>query len=235
MIKFTCSLMLLLAFLSPLNSEEIQPLDVNFSSGNNGFVGDFSDYPVNQEAFFELAWGWENVPEAQSGDDSTSLKKGLFLAGNNHSDDLWMFVKRRIEGLMPNRSYFLTFSIVIETDVPTDQMGAGGSPGEGVTVKVGASTREPKKVNKQGYYQMNIDKGNQAIGGKNALVIGDLSNPLVDPENRKYQPKQLNGGSLQVNSDKQGCIWIFIGSDSGFEAKSKFYITEVKVDLQSAD
>ena len=133
------------AFLPCLLKSE--PIKSNFSKDCKGWIHDFTDYPEGEEAFYELAWGWENLPTetVSMGSDAQVLTKGLFLSGNNHSDDLFMFCKRQINGLQPNTVYSLIFSVIIESNIPSGSIGIGGSPGESVYFKVGASTEEPKK------------------------------------------------------------------------------------------
>ena len=126
----------------------------------------------------------------------------------------------------------LTFSVLIESQVPAGMVGIGGSPGESVFFKVELSTIEPKKVARNGAYHLNVDKGNQANGGAHAQVIGDLSNPAIDPLDPHYTPKQLQStGPLQVRSDQEGNIWIFLGTDSGFEGATKYYIVKVNLTI----
>jgi hypothetical protein len=194
-----------------------------FSDSDHGWTVDFADYPIGEEDLFELGWGWENLPL-----EFIDLTKGLFLTGNNHSDDLFMYAKRQIGGLQPNTFYDLHYSVLIESNASSEHsVGIGGSPGSSVYFKAGASTQEPRKVAVNGYFLLNVDKGNQSEAGENALVIGDLGNSSPDP----YFPKRLaHSDPLRVQSDDQGRLWIFLGTDSGFEGTTKFYI--VKVDLQ---
>jgi hypothetical protein len=202
--------------------------EFSFPADSEHWEGDFTDYPVNEENFYELAWGWENLPVTVIGQNGALLKKGLFLSGNNHSDDLFMFVRRKIEGLKPNAVYALGFSVLIETNAPAGAAGIGGAPGESVYFKVGASTEKPRKIAANGFYYLNVDKGNQSQGGENALVIGDLANAEVNPDDPVYLPKEISTKDhLMVKSDQHGQIWIFLGTDSGFEGFTKFYIAEV--------
>jgi hypothetical protein len=207
-----------------------------FSNSDHGWVGEFADYPVGEENFFELGWGWENLP-VETTTSKTELTKGLFLTGNNHSDDLFMFAKRQVEGLRPNTFYDLTFSILIACNFPSGfSVGIGGSPGKSVYFKVGASCEEPKRIVWDNYYLLNVDKGNQASSGKNALVIGDLESPAPDPYDTRYFPKRLNQEMpLRAQSDSQGCLWIFLGTDSGFEGTSRFYVAQVDLQLDELE
>lgn len=217
-----------------LPSQETQLMQFHFSESQEEWMGDFSDYPKGEEAFYELAWGWENLPtETTLPNDSTmKLSKGLFLSGNNHSDDLFMFVKHCIQGLKPKTWYALTYSLLIESNVSANLFGIGGSPGESVFVKVGASSHEPQKIIHQGIYRLNIDKGNQSQEGDNAHVIGDLANREVDPDKPEYRLKQLESKMpLIVQTDQNGQLWIFVGTDSGFEGPTKFYIASLDLTI----
>ncbi len=232
------TLFLVIFLIGSISSFATQKIlnEFTFSNSNHGWVGEFADYPVDGESFFELGWGWENLP-IEISSTKANLTKGLFLTGNNHSDDLFMFAKRQVEDLQPNTCYDLTFSILIECNVPSGiSVGIGGSPGKSVYFKVGASTEEPRKIALNDYYLLNVDKGNQSNSGKNALVIGDLESSAPDPYDSRYFPKQLSHETpLRAQSDSQGRLWIFLGTDSGFEGTSTFYIAQVNLQLNDAE
>ena len=61
----------------------------DFSNETHGWVGGFADYPQGEEDFFELVFDHRELPE-----NLDPSRKALFLSGNNHSDDLFMFLKR---------------------------------------------------------------------------------------------------------------------------------------------
>ncbi len=197
-------------------------VDFSFSQDNNQWVGGFCDYPIDQELFYELEWGWANVPEMNT--------KGMFLSGNNHSDDLFMFIKRRITGLKPNTVYDLTFTVDAVLNVPLGHnVGIGGSPGGSVYFKVGAAPIEPQKIRMNNYYFLNVDKGNQSQGGKNAIVVGTLQRTASTDQ---FYPKQFkNTAPLSMMTDAEGKLWLFLGTDSGYEGSTTFYITKVSVSL----
>jgi hypothetical protein len=206
--------------------------DYTFSKDRAGWEGDFTDYPVNQESFYELAWGWENLPTPLLAPTGECLEKGLFLSGNNHSDDLFSFVRCKIGELQPNAWYEIDVSVLIESNTPEGGVGIGGAPGESVYFKIGASTEEPKKVAIDGFYSLNFDKGEQSQGGKEAVVVGNLAMPEVDPDHPRYCPKEFHTEPpLKVQSDQEGQLWLFLGADSGFEGRTKFYIAQVRAQI----
>ena len=141
-----------------------------------------------------------------------------------------MFLKRKITGLKPNTNYTIFFELEIASNAATDGVGAGGSP-SALTIKVGASPKEPLSVYVQqvGLYQMqNIDKGEQSMEGKDVKVLGDIG---VRPGQKEYAIIERNNHNRPhraVTNDK-GEIWLLIGTDSGYESQSVLYYQSVKV------
>jgi len=188
----------------------------------------FADYQAGQEMFYELT--------AQCTSDPTNLNRGFFLSGANHSDDLFMFIKRPVSGLKPAKNYFVEASIEILSKAPTNCIGVGGDPGMSVYVKFGASTVEPVPViQTNGYVRMNVDIGNQSNCGSNAVVIGNIATTNTDCFNTHYELKNLQTPApLAAQSDENGTLWIFAGADSGFEGRTSLYFTRVNVRILPA-
>lgn len=209
------------------------PTDVvetfDFDAGAEGWSGDFVDYPVGDEADHELLAELRALPAPL---DTT--RRGFLLSGENHSDDLFMYVRRRIDGLEASTAYDVRFEVEFASDAPTGCPGVGGSPGESVYVKAGASADEPVRVvDEQDHYRLSIDKGNQAAGGDDAVVLGTVATSNTDCAHPVYELKTLASGAepLIVTTDADGDLWIVVGIESGFEATSSIYFTRIRVDL----
>ena len=141
-----------------------------------------------------------------------------------------MFIRRQINGLKPNTNYRVSYEIEFASDVADGQVGVGGPPGEGVTIKAGAVITKPEKVNQSGFYQMNIDKNNQANSGSDMVIIGDFSN---DTNQNEYTLKNLVANDiLTVSTNGSGELWLVIGTDSSFEATTTIYYNLIKVKLE---
>jgi hypothetical protein len=199
----------------------------DFSQSEEGWNADFVDLPSNDEdsSFYELKYGYTNLPA------NLGTGKAIMLSGNNHSDDLFMFIKRKVSGLTPNTSYNLVFEVELASNAPEGSVGIGGSPGKSVYLKAGASEIEPVKNVQGDQYVLNIDKGNQSDGGSNAIVLGDIATPLTVAE---YALITRNNASSSAEpfiakSNSTGDIWLMIGTDSGFEGTTTVYYTKVKV------
>jgi len=199
----------------------------DFSQSEEDWKADFVDLPLNDEDsnFYELKYAYTNLPA------NLVTQKAIMLSGNNHSDDLFMFIKRKVTGLNPNTSYTLVFEVELASNAPKGSVGIGGSPGESVYLKAGASEIEPVKNIQGDRYVLNIDKGNQSEGGSNATVLGDISTPLTVAE---YTLITRNNASpslepLIAQSNSAGELWLMIGTDSGFEGTTTIFYTKIKV------
>ena len=122
-----------------------------FSQGALGWQAGFADYPQENSGSYELDSGIKTLPTGFTG-------SGFMLSGHNRSDDLFMYIKRKITGLEPATRYQLSVSVRFLTDAASDCMGVGGAPGESVYLKFGYASQEPQQ---SGYY-LNVDKGNQS-------------------------------------------------------------------------
>lgn len=195
----------------------------NFDTDSEGWETDFADYPKVDESRYELDSKLSVLPEPLNKDD-----KALKLSGKNYSDDLFMYLKRKITGLDPNRRYNLTFNLKFATNAPSKTFGVGGSAGESVYIKAGASQIEPDKaVDSGGDYRMNIKKGNQDSEGTDMFNLGDFSN---GSDKEVYTLKTLtNKDPFSVQADKNGELWVIIGTDSGFEGTTTIYYTSISL------
>ncbi len=199
-----------------------------FASGYEGFTVGFADYPVGDEAFYELQHRHTKLPE-----DLGAGRSALLVAGNNHSDDLFMFLKRKIAGLAPNTDYVLNFKLAVASNAASSSFGIGGGPGTAVSVKIGASSVEPKPIAKpgDGHYRMNIDVGVQANSGKDMSRVGDIG---VTNNDGHFEYKNFELRNFGVRSNRRGEVWIVTGTDSGFEGLTTVYFTEMFVEIQKA-
>lgn len=190
-----------------------------FKSGTDGWSAGFGDYPVGSEKFYELKSGLRTMPPG-----TKPGQKGFFLSGNNHSDDLCMFLTQRVSGLLPDTTYRVRLSVTFASASPRDGAGVGGSPA--ITVKAGVSHQRPSTKGK--YARLTIDKGNQSTGGRDAKVIGNVG-VNVPFGGRTYRLKTLDnkGALFSFKTDATGKGWIFVCTDSAFEATTSLYFTRI--------
>lgn len=205
----------------------------DFRSGASGWLAGFADYPEGQEEFYELsAEIAENPPGA------SVFGTAFRLSGNNHSDDLFMFLKARLgmtEGLRPNVRYEIAFSIDLATNAPSGCPGIGGAPGESVFLKAGASTQEPDTfVDGEGLLRMTVDKGDQSESGPAGVVLGHIANGLpcddVDLDDPPFLRRRYDWitSPYPARTDGNGNLWLLVGTDSGFEGPTTIYYQRIQ-------
>lgn len=94
-----------------------------FNEDQEDWITGFADLPADfDETFYELDSGWGALPTGLEGN-------AIYLSGHNHSDDLFMFLKVQIDGLKPNTTYQVYFSIDLASNTPEGMMGIGGFTG----------------------------------------------------------------------------------------------------------
>ena len=211
--------------------DQTYQFEYRFDEGDEGWVPGFADLPSDFDpAIYELEAEWREMPSGLEG-------HGIYMQGHNRSDDLFMFLKKQVEDLNPNTVYELLITIDLATNIPAGMMGIGGSPGESVYVKAGATNFEPEVIeDSAGWLRMNIDKGNQASEGQDMINLGDLANPNIDLDTFtgvEYAIKTLDNRdqSFKVNTDADGVLWFIVGTDSGFEGLTTVYYSTIRVEL----
>lgn len=198
-------------------------LSADFNQGIDGWKGDSADYSAEDKP--------EDVIFEQRALEAPLAGKGLYVAGHNRSDDMFLYVKKQFGGFEPSTSYKVSFTVQFATNTASGCVGVGGAPGEAVYVIGGAAPAEPKTVlNKDGRNEVNLDKGNQAQSGKAAHVLGHIGNSTPACGATQYQSKTVKSAEpLTVQSDADGKMWVLVGIDSGFEAGSKLSFQSVAV------
>lgn len=198
-------------------------LDANLTSSNAGWEGEATDYGIAQQDLIEFSFSYAPLPAPL---DTT--KKALRVSGRNRSDDLFMFVRKQLTGLAPNTDYTLDFDVELASPHPAGSIGIGGSPATSVFLKAGASAAKPEKTLKDDFYTLNVDKGSQSEAGTQAVLLGNLANGKETEEYTLIQ-RSNEGQPLKARTNDKGELWIFVGTDSGFEGDQTLYYSRIKV------
>jgi hypothetical protein len=217
------------------SSDEAGEVDLRweFTDDLGGWTVGFTDYTVELEPM-ETDSGIAPLPEGLGEEGS-----GLLISGWNTSDDLFMFTARGIgpdDGIVPGTAYRSTLRFAVASGSPSNCVGIGGAPGEGVTMKAGVVAAEPGIDLEDGEYRFSLDKGNQTTGGSDLAVLGDVANGIECEEALSADPPPFRVLTFEletdVSTDDEGRIWVVIGSDSGFEGTTALYYRWVELTLE---
>lgn len=188
----------------------------------------FVDFPASQELDVNFVGEYRDLP---AGLNITGL--AAYLSGMNISDDLFMYWTRPLTGLRPNGLYDVTIAVDFVTNYGRDcQVGNAAS----VWIKAGLVPGEPERVlDNDGWVRLNVDKGQQANGSDNVLVLGDIRNG--QPGCSGSVPFAVNRytsarHALRVQASEEGSFWTLFGTESGFESPHEIYFTRVRFDLR---
>lgn len=194
-----------------------------------GWEAGFADYGVEQEAIMEFDSGHMPLPGELS-----DHGYGLMVGATNRSDDVFMYWTGPITGLAPETAYSVRFEVEFATDSPSGCFGIGGAPGESVWVKTGMTLERPDREVMDDHWRMTIDKGNQATGGEDAIIVGDVGNEGSDCITRVWEFKTVENDDdtlFFLDTDASGTVWLTVGTDSGFEGRTEIFYTRLEVEL----
>ncbi|ALS25935.1 copper amine oxidase domain-containing protein [Paenibacillus sp. 32O-W] len=213
---------------------ETVKVSYTFANSKEGWSGGFADLPVKySQHTYRLDFKWSAIPLREG-----AQKYGLQISGMNRSDDLFMYISRKIgkaEGLRPHTTYKVHLSFDLATNESKGLIGAGGSPGESVYVKAGVVNVKPEALEKDNdgtpYYRMNIDHGNQSKSGKDMKVLGNI---VKESTAEGYALKSFDG-SFTARTDGTGALYLIIGTDSGYEGMTSLYYTNIKASFTKVE
>lgn len=198
---------------------EIFSMNFDFSEGSEGWTADFTDYPVSENPLADSIYNWK--AEFISGAAEPNGGSAYMISCNNLSGDVFMFLKKKIEGLRPNTNYNVVYEIHLSSNAVA---------GQGIILKGGASELEPKKVIEDGYYVLNIDKGTDTTSGENAISFGDIG--AASPANGYAYTTKSNSNSYQpfiTRTNSKGELWLVLGTDSLFEGTTTVYFMNINL------
>ena len=135
---------------------------------------------------------------------------------------------KELSGLVPETEYQFTVRFQLATNVEGDMVGIGGGPGGSVFVKCGVASKEPENsLDALNHFRLNIDKGSQSQSGADMTVVGTLAKE----ENNRPGEYEFNEIETKViaRTDEAGTAYLVIGTDSGFEGVTSYYLDDISV------
>ena len=205
---------------------ETEMRQFDFTEGDHGFEGAFADLPKEHDNFTLTAERRDLPNELGDGES-------LFIAGSNHSDDLFMYFKAPVDNLEPNTLYTVVFELGFGSNEPEGIPGIGGSPSDSVYLKAGAAPIEPQaSPDKMDWLRLNVDKGNQSSIGTRATLLGTIGKPKDETDKFVRLDHDNRGHPLAVKTNDAGQVWVFFGTDSGFEGTTGLYYLDLTVRFQ---
>jgi hypothetical protein len=210
-------------------------ISFDFRNGSLGWEAGFADYPpaTDKNDVYGLRAEIRSLPPELGVSGS-----GFYIQGMNRSDDLFMFLKRRLDssdGLVAGQTYQVNFTLVFASDAQTGCAGAGGAPD--IALKAGATPAEPIPLFDNSplfpWLRMNVGKGGEGYGDLAASSTGSTANGIpCGSQPIKYVSVQRNHQHTSlVNASSRGELWLLVGTDSGFEGTTGLYYQRIDVTL----
>ena len=208
----------------------------DFTDGADEWIADLSDYTAATRPDDFVAETGVDPPGDVGGD-------GYFhLGATNTSDDAFMYLRRQVDRdeIDPGQAYTVDYDIAVASGAPSGCAGIGGAPGESVWLEVGAVDVEPVTTTVDGgeRTELVVDKGGQSQAGPDAVVAGVIANGIPCEEALADDEPDFRivefAGSLDqpVTADADGSLWLFVGTDSGFEGRTDLYYDRLEFELR---
>ncbi|GLU51945.1 hypothetical protein [Dyadobacter frigoris] len=199
----------------------VRTMTSEFEEDTEGWIGDYALYNRIDTTKIAFLMERDSLPAAID-----SLKFSLRMEATNSGDSIFLFIKKKIVGLNPEKTYNVSFDINIGTDYP-DLAKATGTI---ISLKAGASSTEPVKILNGGYYNVSIKKGLWNVDGSEMAILGDITNGIG---RTTYQLVNRNSSSknISVKPDANGVIWVCVGEDTRYDKKTVLYFDNIKVVL----
>ncbi len=201
----------------------------DFATGPHGWTPAFCDYPVGQEDAHELLAGSSRLP-----DPLDQTQRALVISGNNVGKDLFMYYRRKIDGLERGRDYLISFTLEIASNAPRACMDACGKYSGGPTLLAGASAEDPTPIEVEGWHRFPLEKGRPAWDEHTVALLGNASAGHTDcSDNAPYELQRRRTGGMRVKATagQTGELWLFFGTDSRTPGTTTLYYTRLTLGL----
>jgi hypothetical protein len=220
-IKTVLFSVVMLSLMACGSKAEPKSWNFDFTQDDSGYESVFADYHDDGHNFdtFEMDFDRTVIPGTST--------QGLRLQGHNRSDDLFMGIVKELSGLKASTTYTLTLSFTLYTEAEAGSIGIGGSPADSVYVKAGFTNVLPEvSEGDDGLWVLNIDKGQQSQGSAGIPVVGTMAKP------EGAEPGFVSKGfevTLTLKTDASGKLWLVIGTDSGYEGLTVYYLDDIAI------
>lgn len=201
--------------------DPIRTMNSEFETGTEGWIGDYALYSQSDTSKIAFVMEKDSLPSAID-----SLKFSLRMEGTNVGDSIFLFMKKKIPGLNPEKTYKVSFDISIGTNYPD----LPNATGKNISLKAGASPNEPVKVLANKYNNVSVKKGLWNVDGPEMAILGDVVNASGKAV---YQLANRNSSSkdITVKPHTNGTIWLCVGEDTRFKGKTVLYYDHINVTI----
>ncbi len=191
-----------------------QSVNANFEIDEQGWKPYFTGYPVGGEAGYELSVKWSKLiaPLDSQG--------GISFFGKNYSNQLFLYIQKEINGLLPNTNYQVMFNMDWLC-----QLDASALP---ITVKIGVVNQEPT-FSETGLVEASFKKGEIGRNGRDFSIIGRLiPNEFGYPFPENFQNYD---NAFLVNTDNSGRLFLMIGIEPEGGPVANVFLNTLRVVL----
>ncbi len=207
-----------------------------FENDAEGWEALFADYPQGLEDSLKLSFDYGSFfPSELIGD-----VKAIIQTGYAANSDLFMFIKKQISGLEPEKQYAVVFNIELYAQLNQEYEGDIEQENKGSFLKSGVFTDEPGVILADGTGEtpdtlvpdFQIGEANEA--GLDMINVGKLeytipgATPVINFGSSVENP-------VNVMSDADGKVWLVLGVDTNIPVYMSIYYSNITVNYKRVD
>ena len=198
-------------------------LESNFEYGLDEWTSFFSEYPVSNEAYYELAFAQKQLPAPLDVN-----KAALKISGNNRNKNLMLCIYREVEDLKPNTDYLVTFDVDVASNASTINSNLGNPS---LMLGVGGLDYLPENTEMEGIYYPNFPSLLQT-GQSNEifLALGRIGVNSISDEYKLISMNNLDN-PIEIRTDRDGKMWLLVCLDSDYQEITTVYYDNIDIKL----
>jgi len=209
----------------PDNDVSVFNSSYDFNDSSYGWSGGAADYNLKDTANIKFDLTYATVPERIA-----PARHSLKLSGSTKGDYLTMFIKKQITGLRPETEYTLAFDVELVCD-------ADSIAGQTIILKAGATASEPRTIERDQRYRLNIDNGVYGENGVDMIVIDTVR---VNSAMNEYGIVQSGDAPskyvyVKAQADVDGSLWVIVATESSGFGRSIVYYTKVGITFSASN
>lgn len=204
----------------------------NFRGGNQNWTTSFAEYMDAAKDTLALQGGRLRTPITYTTSDSL-----LGVRGKDNNKDLFLFFRRKVDGLKANTMYRLEFQVelVAHNISVVREVGSNNQPKPMAFFKVGALAAEPtatltETTTDLGYigYKTNFSKGNHDESGNDLKSLGAVPYVTIGGHSGNLY---ADNRSIPITtmSNASGELWLIMGFDANLRGEHAYYISQLLV------
>jgi hypothetical protein len=227
----------LLLFLNSCSLDSMRPPTIlvskfTFEQDVEGWQPSYTNYAPSSEDSFKFSFTYTKFHVA------SDTVRAMVQTAYNKNSKLFMYVKRQISGLTPNKTYSITIKVHLYSQLRVPFTGDTTSNSKGSFLKVGVFRNEPindtipdSLITGEYIIIPGFDPGQVTTDGADMIYVGKISFTGVN-QSPDFLEATNTGKEILETADNDGKVWIVIGVDTNIPVYQSIYYSGIGIQFE---